>query len=60
MEIGALLTTVNDAAQRVAMHAVRVEVLQRRQGDGRSRHRMAPFAGPPGARNRQPGGLDWR
>jgi uncharacterized protein (TIGR00290 family) len=26
--IGALLTTVNEAAQRVAMHAVRVEVLQ--------------------------------
>ena len=28
VEIGALLTTVNEAAQRVAMHAVRVEVLQ--------------------------------
>jgi len=28
MEIGALLTTVNAEAQRVAMHAVRVEVLQ--------------------------------
>jgi uncharacterized protein (TIGR00290 family) len=26
--IGALLTTINEAAQRVAMHAVRVEVLQ--------------------------------
>jgi uncharacterized protein (TIGR00290 family) len=28
IEIGALLTTVNEVAQRVAMHAVRVEVLQ--------------------------------
>jgi uncharacterized protein (TIGR00290 family) len=28
VEIGALLTTVNEAAQRVAMHAVRIEVLQ--------------------------------
>ena len=28
VEIGALLTTINEAAQRVAMHAVRVEVLQ--------------------------------
>ena len=28
IEIGALLTTVNEAAQRVAMHGVRVEVLQ--------------------------------
>jgi uncharacterized protein (TIGR00290 family) len=28
IEIGALLTTVNDMAQRVAMHAVRVELLQ--------------------------------
>jgi uncharacterized protein (TIGR00290 family) len=28
VEIGALLTTVNEAAQRVAMHAVRVEVLK--------------------------------
>ena len=28
VEIGALLTTVNEAVQRVAMHAVRVEVLQ--------------------------------
>jgi uncharacterized protein (TIGR00290 family) len=27
-EIGALLTTINEPAQRVAMHAVRVEVLQ--------------------------------
>jgi uncharacterized protein (TIGR00290 family) len=27
-EIGALLTTINEAAQRVAMHAVRIEVLQ--------------------------------
>jgi diphthamide synthase (EF-2-diphthine--ammonia ligase) len=29
VEIGALLTTVNDAAQRVAMHAVRVELLEK-------------------------------
>jgi uncharacterized protein (TIGR00290 family) len=28
VEIGALLTTINEAAQRVAMHAVRVEVVQ--------------------------------
>jgi uncharacterized protein (TIGR00290 family) len=28
MEIGGLLTTINEAAQRVAMHAVRVDVLQ--------------------------------
>jgi uncharacterized protein (TIGR00290 family) len=28
IEIGALLTTINEPAQRVAMHAVRVEVLQ--------------------------------
>ena len=28
VEIGALLTTVNEGAQRVAMHAVRVDVLQ--------------------------------
>jgi uncharacterized protein (TIGR00290 family) len=28
VEIGALLTTINETAQRVAMHAVRVEVLQ--------------------------------
>jgi uncharacterized protein (TIGR00290 family) len=28
VEIGGLLTTINEAAQRVAMHAVRVEVLQ--------------------------------
>jgi len=28
VEIGALLTTVNEVAQRVAMHAVRIEVLQ--------------------------------
>jgi len=28
VEIGGLLTTVNDSAQRVAMHAVRVDVLQ--------------------------------
>jgi uncharacterized protein (TIGR00290 family) len=28
LEIGALLTTVNESAQRVAMHAVRIEVLQ--------------------------------
>jgi uncharacterized protein (TIGR00290 family) len=28
IEIGALLTTINETAQRVAMHAVRVEVLQ--------------------------------
>jgi uncharacterized protein (TIGR00290 family) len=28
VEIGALLTTVNEVAQRVAMHAVRVEVLE--------------------------------
>ncbi len=28
VEIGALLTTVNESAQRVAMHAVRVDVLQ--------------------------------
>ena len=28
VEIGALLTTINDAAQRVAMHAVRVELLE--------------------------------
>ena len=28
VEIGALLTTINEAAERVAMHAVRVDVLQ--------------------------------
>ena len=28
VELGGLLTTINEAAQRVAMHAVRVEVLQ--------------------------------
>src|SRR6059058_3042913 len=28
VEIGALLTTVNEAAQRVAMHAVRIDLLQ--------------------------------
>jgi uncharacterized protein (TIGR00290 family) len=28
VEIGALLTTINESAQRVAMHAVRVDVLQ--------------------------------
>jgi diphthamide synthase (EF-2-diphthine--ammonia ligase) len=28
VEIGALLTTINEAAQRVAMHAVRVDVVQ--------------------------------
>jgi uncharacterized protein (TIGR00290 family) len=28
LELGALLTTVNEAAQRVAMHAVRIDVLQ--------------------------------
>ena len=28
VEVGALLTTINDPAQRVAMHAVRVDVLQ--------------------------------
>src|SRR5688572_17624086 len=28
VEIGALLTTINESAQRVAMHAVRVELLQ--------------------------------
>jgi uncharacterized protein (TIGR00290 family) len=28
IEIGALLTTINESAQRVAMHAVRVDVLQ--------------------------------
>src|SRR5262245_27614997 len=28
VELGALLTTVNDAAKRVAMHAVRIELLQ--------------------------------
>src|SRR4051812_36667922 len=28
IEIGALLTTINEPAQRVAMHAVRVDVLQ--------------------------------
>src|SRR5437762_7846757 len=28
VEIGALLTTINEPAQRVAMHAVRVELLQ--------------------------------
>ena len=33
VEIGALLTTINEPAQRVAMHAVRVEVL-RAQADG--------------------------
>jgi uncharacterized protein (TIGR00290 family) len=29
VEIGALLTTINESAQRVAMHAVRVDVLRR-------------------------------
>ena len=28
IELGALLTTINEPAQRVAMHAVRVELLQ--------------------------------
>src|SRR6267378_6635926 len=28
VELGALLTTINEAVQRVAMHAVRVELLQ--------------------------------
>ena len=28
VEIGALLTTINESAQRVAMHAVRVDLLQ--------------------------------
>src|SRR5213592_959659 len=28
VEIGALLTTINEPAQRVAMHAVRIELLQ--------------------------------
>src|SRR4029077_6613106 len=28
VEIGALLTTINESAQRVAMHAVRVDVLK--------------------------------
>ena len=28
VEVGGLLTTINDAAQRVAMHAVRVELLE--------------------------------
>src|SRR5712671_6056201 len=28
VELGGLLTTINEAAQRVAMHAVRVDVLQ--------------------------------
>ena len=28
VDIGALLTTVNEAAQRVAMHAVRIDLLQ--------------------------------
>src|SRR5258707_15032808 len=28
LQIGGLLTTINDPAQRVAMHAVRVDVLQ--------------------------------
>src|SRR3954467_4441653 len=28
IEIGALLTTINESAQRVAMHAVRVDVVQ--------------------------------
>jgi len=32
VEIGALLTTVNESAQRVAMHAVRVEVLEAQAG----------------------------
>ena len=32
VEIGALLTTINEPAQRVAMHAVRVEVLQAQAG----------------------------
>jgi diphthamide synthase (EF-2-diphthine--ammonia ligase) len=27
VQLGALLTTINEAAQRVAMHAVRVELL---------------------------------
>jgi diphthamide synthase (EF-2-diphthine--ammonia ligase) len=28
VELGAMLTTVNESAQRVAMHAVRVELLE--------------------------------
>lgn len=32
VEIGALLTTINEPAQRVAMHGVRVEVLQAQAG----------------------------
>jgi diphthamide synthase (EF-2-diphthine--ammonia ligase) len=32
VELGGLLTTINEAAQRVAMHAVRVDVLQAQAG----------------------------
>ena len=33
-EIGALLTTVNEVAHRVAMHAVRVQLLEAQSGSG--------------------------
>jgi hypothetical protein len=45
VEIGALLTTINEPAQRVAMHAVRVELLHTGRWDCRcGSHRFRPHA----------------
>src|SRR4029079_16547925 len=46
VEIGALLTTINEPAQRVAMHAVRVEVLQAQADSLAYPLWMAPIPSP--------------
>jgi uncharacterized protein (TIGR00290 family) len=46
VEIGALLTTINEAAQRVAMHAVRVDLLQAQAGALGLPLWMAPIPSP--------------
>ncbi len=46
MEIGALLTTINQPAQRVAMHAVRVELLQAQAAALDLPLRMLPIPSP--------------
>jgi diphthamide synthase (EF-2-diphthine--ammonia ligase) len=46
VEIGALLTTINESAQRVAMHAVRVDVLQAQAGAIGAPLWMVPIPSP--------------
>ena len=46
VELGGLLTTINEQAQRVAMHAVRVELLQVQAGALGLPLRLAPIPSP--------------